>query len=102
MLANFEKLQHTQVQLRLRSRSQRISFKIEWARRLRNGTTAVRIKASERVDRPAASNCQNRSRFDIPEQLGDCPGRLFALVLISEREIESPAEHEPVPLVVGR
>src|ERR1019366_10529627 len=38
----------------------------------------------------------------VAEQLGDCPSGLFALVLISEREIESSAEHEPVSLVVGR
>src|SRR5216684_5370300 len=101
MLADFEEFQHAQVQLRLRASPQRISSKPKGVPRQRNCPTPVCIEASQRINWSPASNCQNRSHFNVSEQLGDCPGRLFALVLVSEREIESPAKHEPMPLVIG-
>src|SRR5260370_7102941 len=60
------------------------------------------MEASQGIDGPAASDYQNRSRFNVAEQLGDHPRGLLALFLVSERQVESPAEYEPMPLIVGR
>jgi len=51
---------------------------------------------------PAASDRQNRSRFNVAKQSGDHPGGLLALFRIRERQVESPAEYEPMPLIIGR
>src|ERR1700687_3199325 len=102
VLTDFEELQHTQIQLDLSGCSEGVPAKPKGTRRQRNCAAAVRIEASQRMDCPAASDCQNGSRFNIAEQLGDHPRGLLAVFLICERQVESPAEYEPMSLIVGR
>jgi hypothetical protein len=87
MLPDLEEFQHAQIRLHLSGG--------------RKGVP-VRIEASQRIDWPATSNHQNRSRFNVAEQLGDHSRGLLTLLLVSERQVKSPAEYEPMPLIVGR
>src|SRR6202047_3708893 len=102
MLPNLEEFQHAQIKLHLSRGRERIPAKTERTGRKRKCAAAVGIEASQRIDGPAASNYQNRSRFNVAEQLGDHARGLLALFLVSERQVESPAEYEPMPLIVGR
>jgi len=85
MLADFEEFQHTQVKLHLSGARKRVPAEIEGTSRQRKCATAVRVEAGQRIDRPAASDYQNRSRFNVSEQLGDQSRGLLALFLIGER-----------------
>jgi len=100
VLTDFEEFQHTQIQLHLTGSGQGVPAKPKGTRRQRKCVATVRIEASQGIDRPAASDDQNRSRFNVAEQLGHHPRRLLALFLIGERQVESPAEYEPMPLIV--
>ena len=102
MFPNLEEFQHAQIKLHLSGSGERIPPKPKGTRRQRKRAATVRIEASQRIDGPAASDRQNRSRFNVAEQFGDHPGGLLALFRISERQVESPAEYEPMPLIIGR
>jgi len=69
-----------------------------------NGIAPLRLasKPVRAFDRPATPDYQDRSGFNIAEHLGHWSGSLFAFFLVSERKIESAAEHESMPLIVGR
>src|SRR5258708_1661889 len=101
MLTNLEEFQQAQVELHLSRRGKRVPTETEGTRGRRNGAIPVRIEAGQGIDGPTASDYQNRSRFNVAEQLRDHPRGLLALFLIYEREIKSPAEYEPMPLIVG-
>src|SRR3984893_2784728 len=102
VLPNLQEFQRAQIKLHLTVSSQGVPAKPKGTRRQRKCAATVRIEASQRIDGPAASDYQNRSRFHVAEQLGDHPRGLLALFLVSERQVESPAEYEPMPLIVGR
>src|SRR5258708_1158937 len=71
MLTDFEELQHTQIQLHLTGSSLGVPPKPKRTRKKRKCGPPVRIEASQRVDWPAASEYQNRSRFNVAEQLAE-------------------------------
>src|ERR1700692_1554935 len=71
-------------------------------RRQRKCAATVRIEASQRIDWPAASDYEDGSRFNVAEHLGDHPRGLPPFFFVREREIKSPAEYKPMPLIVGR
>jgi hypothetical protein len=92
MLTDLEELQHANIKLPLSGGRERIPTKPEGTGRERKCAATARIEASQRVDRPFASDDQNRSRFNVAEQLRDRPRGLLALFLICEWEFKSPAE----------
>src|SRR5216684_3608614 len=102
MLPNLEEFQHAQIKLHLSGGREGVPAKTERTRRQRKCAAAVSIEASQRIDWPAASDDQNRSRFNVAEQPGDHARGLLALFFIRERQVKSPAEYEPMPLIVGR
>src|SRR5216684_741465 len=102
MLTNFEEFQHAQIKLHLSGGGERIPAKPKGTGRQRKCAATARIEASQRIDRPSASDYQNRSCFNVAKHLRDRPRGLLAHFLICEWEIESPAEYEPMPLIVRR
>src|SRR5437016_12489613 len=102
MFANLEEFQHPQIKLHLTGSNEGVPGKTERTRRQRKCATAVSIEASQRIDGPAAANYQDRSGFNVAEKLRDHSAGFLGLLLVSEREIESSTEHEPMLLIVGR
>src|SRR6267143_7234180 len=96
MLPNLEELQHTQIKLHLTGCGEGVAAETEGTRRQRKCATMVCVEASQRIDRPAASDHHNRSRLNVAEQLGDHPRGFLALFLLSERQVKRPAEYEPM------
>src|SRR3984893_8980681 len=102
MLSDLEEFQHAQITLHLNRGQQGVASNPERTRRQRKRTAVVSIEASQGIDGPAAPNYQYRSDLKVAEEFRSNCGGLFGLVFVSERKIESPAEHESMPLIVGR
>src|SRR5712671_4667259 len=102
MLPNLEEFQHPQIKLHLTRSNEGVPAKPQRTRRQRKCAAATGIEASQRIDGPAATNYQDRSRLNVAEQLGNHPGGLLALFLICEWQVKGPAEDQPMSLIVGR